>query len=415
MAEWVPQNESSSVTAGARSRTAYLAPLIEPVLRAIEDYITRTPDGEEATLAVLSTIGERRLRQLAQRRSFDRVKQDVGLLVAQSLVDLYGASHVHTLRRDDRKSISARRNTWSNLGWVKNYAPHRVLPARPAVERIFLDTSIIRKIVHGAPDALDLEVLKASRGAHPVSIADGALAELAIQLLRGSIKPRDWAARIAALDEVLDPDFPVAPGGKELAVMWGAHSPIGFDVGESRAYYRAAWAYLRDVKTASDLARQSVFHAPSGHAYAIQMDKAHVESVLATAGRRWADWVDNISKVIRRRREGGDRFTEKDMRELTFSNLCLDMGVADVMKLDLVIHVMAKRALQASAGSTPYNPKGAPNDPLDLGLLFGIPLPGWVCTADDRLYRLVRSTESNDCDKVMTAQELLERLQARLS
>lgn len=413
MAQWVPQNEFSSVTAAARSRTAYLAPLIRPVLQAIEDYIASEPDGEEVTLAVLREIGEEPLRQASQGRSFDRAKQDVGLLVAQSLVDLYGASCVHTLRRDDRKAVSARRNTWSDLGWVRNYAPHRILPARSLVERIFLDTSVVRQIIHGDRDALDLDALKASKGDHPVSIADGALAELASQLLRGSVDPGEWAVRISALDAVLDSDFPVAPGGKELAALWGAHSRIGFDVGEARAYYRAAWAYLRGVRKATDLSKKAVFHAPSGHAYAIRLDQEHVEAVLAEAGSKWANWVTNVSGLIRGIRKDGDKVSEKDLRQLTLSNLCLDMGVADAVKLDLVIHVMAKRAMQASTASVPYNPKGKPNDALDLDLLFGIPLPGWVCTADDRLCRLVRSTDSHDHDKVMTPQGLLERLKAQ--
>jgi hypothetical protein len=118
-----------------------------------------------------------------------------------------------------------------------------------------------------------------------------------------------------------------------------------------------------------------------------------------------------MAGLIRGIRRDGEQVNEEDLRKLTLSNLCLDMGVADGMKLDLVIHVMAKRAAQASTGATPYAPKGGPNDAMDLDLLFGIPLPGWVCTADGRLHRLVRSTGSRDRDKVMLQEELLELLE----
>jgi hypothetical protein len=75
-----------------------------------------------------------------------------------------------------------------------------------------------------------------------------------------------------------------------------------------------------------------------------------------------------------------------------------------------VIHVLAKRAIQASTGKTPYSPKGDHNDALDLDLLFGIPLPAWVVTADLRLHRLVQATSSRDKVAVMTSAELLDRL-----
>jgi hypothetical protein len=149
------------------------------VVEAIENYLHDHPDGEDVTLAVLQAIGRQRLQAFAKDRTFDRVKQDVGLLVAQTLVDLFGAIRVHTLRREDRKGSSARRNTWTQLPWVNSYALHRVRPAASHSERILLDTSVVRKIVHGDADALDVGALLALKDNHPVSIADGALAELA--------------------------------------------------------------------------------------------------------------------------------------------------------------------------------------------------------------------------------------------
>lgn len=387
-----------------------MGPLLGDVIAAIEAYFEANPDGEEVTLAVLQALGRERLEQFRGARTFGRVKQDVGLLVAQTLADLYGANRVETLRRDDGKSVSARRNTWPDIDWVNSFAPHRLLHAGPGNARILLDTGVVRKVIHGDEDALNPSALAALKGDHPVSIADGALAELSAALLRGAVAPEVWAERIGVFDGLLDPDFPVAPGGKELAAFWGGHSPVGLNVDEARAYYRAAWGYLRNARSAADLTREEVFYAPSGRAYAIRLDAEHVEAVLADAGRKWAEWVANIAALIGDLRDGGDRVTEEDLRRVTTSNLMLDMGAADAMKLDLVVHVLAKRAMQAVTGRTPYNPNGRPNDPLDLDLLFGIPLPAWICTSDERLHRLVRSTESADRSAVMIAEELLERL-----
>lgn len=410
MAQWILQSSVPSITAAARSRTSYLAPLLGEVIAAIEAYFEASPNGEEVTLAVLQALGRERLEQVRGERSFGRVKQDVGLLVAQTLADLYGANRVETLRRDNGKSVSARRNTWQSLDWVNSFAPHRLRGLGHRIPRILLDTGVVRKVIHGDADALDPGALAQARGDHSVSVADGAIAELAAALLRGAVPPETWAERIGLFDDLLDPDFPAAPGGKELAAFWGGHSPVGLNVNEARAYYRAVWNYLRGARSANDLCREEVFYAPSGRAYAIRLDRQHVEAVLAEAGQKWSGWVENIAGLIRGLRDGGETVTEEDLRRLTSSNLMLDMAAADVMKLDLVVHVLARRAIQAVTGPTPYNPNGRPNDPLDLDLLFGVPLPAWICTSDERLHRLVRSTESADRFAVMTARELLEQL-----
>jgi hypothetical protein len=410
MAQWVFQSEFSSITAAARSRTAYLTPMLEIVLDAIRAYLREDPQGEEITLFVLKTLGRERLRSFSKERSFHRVKQDVGLLVPQALVDSFGAMRVQTLRRDDRKAPSARRNTWADLHWVNSATPHRVLPASAKVERILLDTSVVRKYVHGDSDALDVESLAGYLGEHPVSIADGALVELANQLFRGSVSAPLWTARIAALDKILDTEFPVAPGGRELAALWGGGPPVGMDIGEARSFYRAAWGHLRNMRGLEDLSRPSIFSSPSGRAYSLHLDRAHVERVLAAAGKKWADWVTRVGRLISDLRGDGKDIDESAVRYLARATLLFDSGVSDATKLDLVVQILAKRAIQAANRRTPYNPKGVPNDPLDLDLFYGIPLPAWICTSDLRLHRLVQSTDSPDETKVMTPAELLKRL-----
>lgn len=412
MAQWISQSNVPSITPSTRRRTAYLTSLGPDVRSAIGAYFDAHPDGKEVTLAVLDALGRDRLEQVRGHRSFGRVKQDVGLLAAQTLVDLHGATRVETLRRQNQRSVSSRRCRWDSLDWVDSFTPHRILPSSPTAPRILLDTGIVRNVIHGDQGALDSSTLTGLKGAHPVSIADGALAELAAALFRGSVSLADWRARIGAFDDLLDPDFPVAPGGKEVASFWGGHSPVGLDLAEARAYYRAAWAYLRNATSAADMSRREIFYAPSGRGYSIQLDQQHVEAVLAEAGQKWSAWVSNMAALIKGLRDGGEDVTEAGLRQLTKSGLTINMSEADAGKLDLVIHVLAKRAIQAVTGRTPYNPKGKPNDALDLDLLFAIPLPAWVCTTDGPLYHLVQATQSADKSAVMTLDELIERLKA---
>lgn len=415
MAQWISQSNVSSLSKSARSRTAYLAPLLSEVLDAVDTYLTEHPDGEEVTLAVMRAVGLEGLNSLCGDRSIDTAKQDLGLLVATTLVDVYGSKAVDTYRRDDGRAVSSRRNTWEDLPWVRSYTPHRVTITPRCVPRILLDTGVVRNVVHGDEKALDIEALSGAKGPHPVSIADGALAELAAALLRGAVAPEAWAASVAQLNGLLDIDFPVAPGGKELAALWGAHPNVGMDMDETRAYYRAAWSFLCTVKTKADLARPAIYYPPGGRAVAIRLDRDHVEDVLARAGTDWEDWATRTASLVQDLRGAGDDVTVEDLRQLTMHTLSFDMGVRDAQKLDLVVRVLALRGHQAARRREPYSPKGKPNDPLDLDLLFGLPLPAWVCTQDLRLQRLVRGTGSPDAQDVMTPEELLLRLEGERS
>lgn len=411
MATWVAQSDVPSISRATRRRTAYLLSLRPVVETAILESLGANPLGEEVTLDVLARLTPAELEVAFTGVPLNRLKQDLGLLVAQTLVDLVGARNVETLRREDGRSVSSRRNTRPGLVWVGNYAPHRVVPRTVRSPRILLDTSVVRNIIHGAPFNVDLPALIGLKGGHPVSIADGALPELAMALLRGAVRPEDWRARIHVLDDLLDPDFPVAPGGKELAAFWGGHPSVGVNIDEARDFYRAAWRFLRRVQTRSDLDEEMVFVAASGRRLGMSLNEAHVAATLAVEGDRWAMWVQTVSALIRKLRGDGEEITREDLRSLTMSHLVGEMGVADAERLDLVVRVLAQRAFEAARVKGPaYAPKGGSNDPLDLDLLFGIPLPGWVCTVDLRLKRLVEATASVDADKVMTPDEVVARL-----
>lgn len=414
MAKWVSQAIVPSITPAARKRTAYLRPLLPTIVAAIKEYFQAQPEGEEVTLAVAEALGHDVLKRSARDAGYavDRVKKDVGLLIAQTLPDLHGASRVETLRKEDGRSVSLRRNRRPQLRWITSFTPHRLKPEATNLERILLDSSVVRGVVHDDPQALDLSELARLKGAHPISVADGALAELAAALLRDSIPWAKWAKQIGDFDAVLDPEFPVAPGGRELAAFWGAQPPTGMNLDEVRAYYRAAWAYLRNARSAADLARREVFYGPSGRTYAIRLDASTVETAIRSIGEKWSRWVTSIAGLIHEERGEGKKIDEASLRRAAESNLLLDMAAADVEKLDLVIHVLARRAFEAARPVAPYSPRGEPNDALDLDLMFGIPLPGWVCTADRRLHRVVQATASTDRSAVMTPTELLDRLSA---
>jgi hypothetical protein len=411
MAAWVPQTRCSSVTLTLRRRTAHLSGLTEQVHNIIQEHLSQRPDAEDVTLAVVARL-EGPLRRLRSKVSPSRLNQDVGLFVAQCLVDLYGADRVETLRGPDGRSPSPRRPPRSDSCDVTSFTPHRVLREKRFADRILFDTVVARKVLHGDADAIDLHALARARGAHPVSLADGAFAELARQIVEGRIPLRDLRRRAERLDAILDPDLPVAPGGVELGALAGLRPLPGLDLDEMRAYYRETWRYLRTRRSAGDLEKPGYYELPSGKRFQIgPLSAAHGAPMFEAASARWAGWVRRAGAELSRLRLEGHDLDDEDLRGLVRLFLGTEMDEAALDKIDLAVRVVARRTREAAKEKHAYAPEGS-NDALDFDLLFGVALPAWVCTQDERLVRLARETGSADGERIMSPRELLDRLSA---
>lgn len=133
MAKWISQKDCPSTTDTSVIRTAYLAPLANQVKQAIETYLAqRPPDTEDVTLAVCEAVGPKALEDLAPNVKASRRNTDLGLFVAQKLVEIYGETRVLTLRKDDGASAQTKRNHRASRAWVTAYTPHRLVLATPA-------------------------------------------------------------------------------------------------------------------------------------------------------------------------------------------------------------------------------------------------------------------------------------------
>ncbi len=412
MANWISQNIAPSTTARSRQRVAYLAGLRPEVVAITKEHLAKRPDADDFTLEVLGQLGPERLHEISGSGDIKRLRQDMGLLIAITLVEEYGADHVLTLRGPDGVAVSTRRNTREGVDWVSRYTPHRVLPMRPKADRILLDTDVVRKVIFGDPDALDLDALAEVRGDRLVSIADGALAELAAALLKDRIPFSKWVTQVTRFDVVLDPAAPIFPGGFELATLAGLRpAPPTFDPASALAYYRASWQMLRRARTKEDLERPGEYIDPGGRRVPLQLDSKHVAVLLDAAGAKWSAWVNDAGQQLRELRRNGDELDMEDLRELIRGFLGLDgMTGSALDKLDLAIRAIAVRTLQAGAAE-PYNSKRR-NDAIDFDLLFAAALPGLICTHDGRLVTLAQDTGSADASRVIHASELLGRLAA---
>lgn len=152
MAIWQTQKDFPSETARTREAVSYLDREIgkSALFRIFDHYFTKTPDGEQVTLAALKEIGLRRVSQLASAKAKAKgktvaamrnlVKQHIGLWVAIGLASYYGADSVETYRQRPSGPSSTRKvpDSWHpDLNWVTAYTPHRLVRTGnpPAKER----------------------------------------------------------------------------------------------------------------------------------------------------------------------------------------------------------------------------------------------------------------------------------------
>lgn len=133
---WIPQSVFPSRTTRTLARTRYLAGVRGALVRAIERYHASEPGGEEVTLACLEAVGEAGVHDLARThgRTYDTVKQDLGLFVAILLAETYPPEQVETYRDETtrKNAVRVRPSRRGGLDWVSKYTPHRLARAAGA-------------------------------------------------------------------------------------------------------------------------------------------------------------------------------------------------------------------------------------------------------------------------------------------
>jgi hypothetical protein len=256
------------------------------------------------------------------------VKKDLGLLVAQALVEQFGSTRVQTYRAYDGGSAAKRVTGWPDLeSWVTTYAPHRVVT--PA-ERIVLDTCILRE------GTLDPVALNRVAGDHPVSLADNAVIELVYWMRDSKARRRafpDWPKIANLWGEVLDADMPVAPGGHELAALAGLRDfEPGFSPEGMRAYSREVWTYLAGATSVADLDRPHEFVLDGQR---VTLDMRPPSPTLRAAGDRWLSFAARIGTLLRDAEADKKKVTESDIKAVVASGLVAAGDVRRPEKLEI--------------------------------------------------------------------------------
>lgn len=275
--------------------------------------------------------------------------------------------------------------------------------------RVLLDTCAIRSHIHQHPWLLPISELRARLDVIKVSIADSAMAELFEQRVQNRIP--NWNERIGEIDSILDPEQPVFPGGSELAVLSGTQLGEEPNREDRTQYYRTGWQLLRDAGDLSELQRPHTFKTSDGRTMRITLDPGRLQNVMADERDAWVAFIERMENIL-----GPDTSpTRKQILDIAQTGLRSQQptdppDIAD--KLDGVVQVLASFIHMRTTGSTPYNPRAEHRrgDVFDWSLLFALPLPAIICTADTTFVNRFRALNSHQASQVVNMEEFSDRV-----
>lgn len=270
--------------------------------------------------------------------------------------------------------------------------------------RVLLDTCAIRSHIHQGPFLLPVDAVRARLESMKVSIADSAMAELLEQRVANRVP--DWDRRVGEIDSILDTDQPIFPGGNELARLAGTQLGEEPDRADRLRYYREGWQLLRDARDIAELQRPRTYKTADGRAMQIRLDLDTLHRVMDDERNGWIAFIERMKDLI-----GAEtNMTREQILAIMHNGLrpTAPTDPADIAsKLDGVVQVLASFIYLGLNGATPYNPRREKRrgDVFDWTLLFALPLPAIVCTADKKFVNRFRSLNSRQASQLVTMEE----------
>jgi hypothetical protein len=285
-----------------------------------------------------------------------------------------------------------------------------------------LDTSVVRALIQGEHDAIDLGALKAAQGQHPIALADAVPVEIMDWLLKTRDDP--MIARtgpvLEKLGPILDPAFPIAPGAEDITAFAGLVPYVeGRNRSDMSRFAKALWKHLRTIGCRDDISRPLKYRNSVG--------KNIVQNFLGTGGilQTLQDgWlvhdIAKIAQVEAQKRAAETPVNEypglseeevqtmiRNARQRTVTRLRVPPGSPAIERLELSIRHLIRWTRHAAHPSYKPPKEASSNDAVDAILLYYMVLPAVVCTADKRFVNSVREQPVPDRLRVMTPAELL--------
>lgn len=276
--------------------------------------------------------------------------------------------------------------------------------------RILLDTCAVRNFLHRIGPKLDSSLLTSRLWKYRISVADGALAELFEQLTDSHIDFAEWRREILDLDCLLDPRWPIFVGGHELSAIAGFQTDLSINQRDSQIYHQNIWKLLRDSGSLNKLLAGIGYTDASGKRKALRPDPAHIKNTLDKERTTWTDFIIKMHLL--------QQVGKADLNSLPKIEAFLKSGLGSaptdapdlVARLAVVTRLQAQFAHMAINQSPPYNPstRQRRGDLFDWALLFALPLPAVVVTADKKFTNRVRATNTVEAGQILLVEECNE-------
>lgn len=280
--------------------------------------------------------------------------------------------------------------------------------------RILLDTCTVRNHLHANGMQLDFKAIHSSVEQLRFSLPGGAGVELLEQLTEGRVSWKEWTTGIQAIDSILDQRWPLLPTGRQLAAIAGTQTNVAIDIEAERRHLRAVWRLQRHSKSTSDLERGGWYEGVDGQRYAIKLELPKLQSAGAAERDSWKNYIRHIQTLLPslgvKQASEADILALMKMNQGTYPGDPVDLGD----KLDSVSRMIARLVSQALKKKGPYNPDTDKRrgDTFDISLLFYIPLPSVICTADEKFVNRLRSTGAPHARQVVSVEEFNELVRA---
>ncbi len=275
--------------------------------------------------------------------------------------------------------------------------------------RIVLDTCTVRNHLHGTGERFDFESIKASQEQLRFSLAGGTGVELLEQLTEGRLSWAEWGANIHVINGILDDRWPLLPTGRQLAALAGTQTDVELNVEQERRHLRACWRLQTIARSSSDLTqRGGWYEGADGKKYSIKLQVPDLTSTTSGERQSWIDYIHRIQSLAPTL--GVSTLNEASILALMKSRPEAYPGDPPDFheRLDAVSRMIARLVAGSLKRRTPYNPttEKRRGDAFDISLLFYVPLPSVICTADQKFVNRLRDTASPHAQQVVTVEEL---------
>lgn len=272
---------------------------------------------------------------------------------------------------------------------------------------VVFDTCTVRGIIHNHEDSVSKlnEVLIFRDKVH-FRIGDASLSELAFALIEKRLPWQDWTERVHLIDNILDKDMPVLPGGRELTTLVDPKESVYPPEVGGIEYWKFSWRFLIDSKSEPEIQAGKEYDLSDGRRIRIKATLPMAEAAFDDERTKWARFFDKMKSLC-----SGQSLTQEEIVGLIRKGLDIDPTKVPLLssQYDAMVCSLGRFIHLSLNGKEPYNPRSVKRDgdPFDFSLLHALALPARVCTKDKKFKNHVDLSGTTQKDLLLLPDQLI--------